>query len=494
MKIRACAAAVVVLASCRAYIGRFGPETAPPPGERADVAFDRRVDSAYRSATLVPVVAGDADLTAFFGADRDACLRAPIALRFAWTSDVQLRQHSVKLFSSRTSRTLDDVIPSFERDAMQELLGWSVHLAHIKALNRYARDLGNASGEAPLSFLIHTGDAVDSGSIEEMYRFVRVTNQSILPWVNVAGNHDTSIFGNYEKNLTYASDAFVDFYPVGRRGFLAMHENERRFSGFGPGLMPVPTGGHVPSQSGMVTLGETANLQTMPPSDCHGFDLPAHDRRDCWRYPGYYAFDVPRAPRVRVIVLDTTKHDEWGADGEFDAAQASWLKEQLVAVRGGTALVFAHHRPMKSVLDAIAAAEHPRVFYFSGHTHESGVYVHAAGRGRVVELNGGSILEYPQLARIVELRETESGRTCVLARAIWPSSFEVVRSFDWARYAENRSRCDVEPIPQMTLERASACGHLGAMADWVHNRNHLLGKPQQPDDAWRATNAVVAQP
>jgi hypothetical protein len=490
---RALAVILVVLASCRAFVGRYGAEP-PRAGGDPVAAIDREVKEAYAKATLSPVVAPDAELSPFFGADRAACLSAPVVLRFAWTSDVQIRQHGVKLFSSRTSRTLDDVIPSFERDPLQETLGWAVYLAHIKSIDLYARALAEKGDPTPVSFLIHTGDAIDSGTIEELYRFVRVTNQSILPWLNVAGNHDTSIFGNYQKNLTYTSDAFVDFYPAGRRGFLAMHAPDRRLTGFGPELMPVPTGGHVPSESGKASLGGGKNPQTVPQTDCHGFDLAGPSGRPCWEYPGYYALDVPAAARVRVIVLDTTKHADWGAEGELSREQATWLREQLAAASGGTALLFAHHRPLPAVLDAVAASGHPRVFFFSGHTHEAGVYEHRAGRTRVVELNGASILEYPQLSRIVELRQPAAGPPCVVTRAIWPSSFDAVRAFDWRRLSAKREACLAEPIPSMTLERASACGHLGAMADWVHNDRKWFEKPQRPEATWRATNAIVTLP
>jgi Calcineurin-like phosphoesterase len=491
---RALVAAVILLTSCRAFIGRFGPEPPRDAGDGADVAFDKQVDAMGASGAPAPAVAPDAELSAFFGADRSACLAAPVVLRFAWTSDVQLRQHSVKLFSSRTSRTLDDVIPSFERDALQESLGWAVYLAHIEAVNQYAREVAKAGDAAPVSFLIHTGDAIDSGSIEEMYRFVRVTNRSILPWLNVAGNHDTSVFGNYQKNLTYASDAFVDFYPVGRQGFLAMHAPDRKLTGFGPGLMPVPIGGHSPSQLGKVALAWETNPQTMPPTACHGFDLAGPAGKRCWEYPGYYALDVPGPSRVRVIVLDTTKRKEWGADGEFDGDQARWLTDQLAAARDRTALVFGHHRPMRGVLDAIAASGHSRVFFFSGHTHEAGVFVHEAGPTRVPELNGASILEYPQLSRIVELRQSAERPPCVVTRALWPSSFDAVRSFEWAKLSAKRDACATDPIAQQKLDRASACGHLGAMADWVHNQSSLFEKPQRPETAWRATNAIVSLP
>jgi calcineurin-like phosphoesterase family protein len=493
MQKRALVVMVAVLTSCRAFIGRYGPEPARAAADPV-AAIDREVKEAYDKATLTPVVAADAELNAFFDADRTVCLAAPIVLRFAWTSDVQLRQHSVKLFSSRTSRTLDDVIPSFERDPLQETLGWAVYLANVKAVDLYARGLAAAGDPTPVSFLIHTGDAIDSGTIEELYRFVRVTNQSVLPWLNVPGNHDTSIFGNYQKNLTYTSDAFVDFYPVGRRGFLAMHAPERRLTGFGPELMPVPIGGHPPSESGKALLGGGKNPQTIPQTDCHGFDLAGPPKKPCWDYPGYYALDVPGAARVRVIALDTTRHVDWGAEGELSAEQAAWLKEQLAAASGSTALLFSHHQPLPAVLDAIAASGHSRVFYFSGHTHQAGVYLHQAGRTRVVELNGASILEYPQVSRIVELRQPAAGPPCVVSRAIWPSSFDAVRAFDWGQLSAKWTACAAEPLPSMTLERASACGHLGAMADWVHNDERWFEKPQRPEATWRATNAIVTLP
>lgn len=478
-------------AGCHAFVGRYG--STPPTGRDADQAFEREVDLLLGRASMPLVLAGDDALVQAFGASRE-CLLAPIVLRFVVVSDLQIRQHAVKLFSDRVSRSADSIVSSFEYDELQEELGWSVYVAYVESINRYQA----ASPKPAVSFLIHVGDAIDSGSIEEMYRFVSVSDRLEIPWLNVIGNHDVSVFGNYEKRLTYSLDSFVDFYPVGRRGFLGMHRDQRYLSGFGPALLPVPVGGHPPSTGGFVFVGGH-RVQTIPATACHGFDLGADEsaaRRECWDYPGYYFFDPPGpAARVRIVVLDTTKHSGWGAGSEFDDTQARWFTQTLETAPGPTVLVFGHHRPSRRVLQAIQSAPHRRVFYFSGDTHRSGLGRHEVGEGSVLELNVGSILEYPQLGRLVELHEQAQGGVCVVARGAWPASFRNVRGFDWTDALQSEwDTCRAEDQTKMSLERASWCSHLGAMRDSHISRRRLIGAPQDPEAAWRSTNVILAHP
>jgi hypothetical protein len=119
---------------------------------------------------------------------RKECLSRPLQLRFAWYSDVQLRQRDVKLFSRTASQALDRVQNSFEGDPVQEEYGWAVYLSHLLALNNYQRSLHDsnatqAAKEPLLQFYIHTGDAIDAGTIEELYRFVYLSNQLDFPWL-----------------------------------------------------------------------------------------------------------------------------------------------------------------------------------------------------------------------------------------------------------------------------------------------------------------------
>ena len=279
-----------LLIGCYSFIGRYGSPFYEGPDTHY---FERLVDRSFRPESLgpdfTPNLAPDEALQVK-GAGPEflpQCLSAPLLLRFAWLSDVQLRQREVKLFSDRASLTLDKVIPSFERNPVQEDYDWAVYTSYIAAINQlHLKDL-------PLDFMIHTGDAIDAGSIEELYRFIYITNKLQIPWMNLIGNHDISIFGNYQERLGYTRQAGVSFYPVGNQAnFLLMHARERMISGFGPHLLPVPgEGGHSPSMDGNVKIRSTC---------LHGFDLYLNrdpldqcpEGQEIQNLPGYYAFDI----------------------------------------------------------------------------------------------------------------------------------------------------------------------------------------------------------
>ena len=65
----------------------------------------------------------------------EACRARPLQARFAWVSDVQMRQREVKLYGKRLSRALDRVINSFQRDPEQEEYDWAVYLSTIAAID-----------------------------------------------------------------------------------------------------------------------------------------------------------------------------------------------------------------------------------------------------------------------------------------------------------------------------------------------------------------------
>lgn len=113
--------------------------------------------------------------------------------------------------------------------------------------------------------LVPGGDAIDAGSTEELYKFIYITNKLQIPWLNLIGNNDISIFGNCKERLGYTRQAGVSFYPVGSQSnFLLMHARERMISGFGPLLLPVPAEmGHSASEDGNAEIRSIC---------LHGFD------------------------------------------------------------------------------------------------------------------------------------------------------------------------------------------------------------------------------
>lgn len=511
--------------SCNAFVGRYGPAFYEGTENRY---FEKTVDAAVESAV------DDAGFRVLLGpdeqilrsADGPECLGYPLVFRFAWLSDVQIRQREVKLFDDGTSRTLDHVIPSFEHHPVQDEFSWAAFLVQIVALNAAVKE-GLSDPASMPQFLVHTGDAIDSGSIQEAFQFQHIADLSRIPWFNVLGNHDTAIFGNYEKRLTYTLDPGVEFYPVGRRGFLGMHRPAEG-SAFGSGLLPVSTvADDSASLAGTYRQadGHLATGLLVPPSDCHGFDLlaePASVARDascpapaamgptryggsnvasgCAGAPGRYAFSMERkGQRFRIVVLDTTKKTGWGADAELNGCDQRWVRGVLEEATEPTILLFGHHRPSRELDQAvIASGKADRVIYFSGHTH-SHAFAPATPARPYPELNSGSIIEYPQLGRMVEIRAA-GGRVCAITRAMWASyqgeKPDDLRTDPGRRPAlERYVRESCEPNPaaaRVPLSAAVRCSQYGAMLDFLAGRKRLVGRPQPFEEWWRAANVAVA--
>jgi predicted phosphodiesterase len=448
-------------------------------------------------------LASDSDLRVegFDPKDKDIALKAPLLLRFAWFSDVQFRQHELKLGSKIFSRSLDKVIASSQRNPAQEDFHWAVYLSQIEATNRLHRI-------EPIDFMIHTGDSIDTGSIEELYHFIYISDRLEIPWLNLIGNHDVSIFGNYVARLGYGRDPGVIFYPVGNLAdFAWMHRDKRDISGFGRHFLPVPaTSAHTPSVN-------THKDKKLPPTFHHGFDLesdkacsdspsPIPNYEEC----GYYAADLCFPNRnynfpVRLIALNSAKEDWWGADGWIDPDQRRWLKGKLRREGGAINLLFVHHRPEEFDAETQGLLTDPTngaLVVFTGHTHKHHLQRHGGSNGGgYYELNTGSVLEFPQIGRLIELRGEPEGPVWLISRALWSSPMTVLErempSQESSGEALKECR-DNRDEKRKNLAEAVRCGHYGAYQDYIRNQKkkwRFWDRPQPFDEAWAAANVII---
>jgi 3',5'-cyclic AMP phosphodiesterase CpdA len=123
-----------------------------------------------------------------------------------------------------------------------------------------------------------------------------------------------------------------------------------------------------------------------------------------------YAFDVGDA--LRVIVLDLVRRGG-GSDGLVHAAQPSWLERQLGRAGDRWVLVVTHQPLTNSVGgDGVLSMldRYPRVVaVLSGHTHENKVEPRRGPGGGYWLVSTSSLVDYPQQARALRLRETPGG-------------------------------------------------------------------------------------
>lgn len=302
-------------------------------------------------------------------------------LRFVHVSDVQLRDFGVKYFDGKWKRKVVDLVATeVERLASVDQLDEVAALALIGGLRR--------APELQAAFVVHTGDAIDAGTVGEMVRFSWMMNQLDVPWFSAIGNHDVMLMGNYAHDCLTVKDMPADGVPLigDRPKFMKLH---------GPGSDWADAASlHLPTVAGNAVVPAGSRL--------HGFDLgdyvtKATPPRESPR--AHYSFPLYTSPPIRVVVLDTTKPDEVlrklgcvkvpeGHAGFLDETGKKWLAEQIesAAALGEYVLVTGHHplAPLGTMPSGESVAAYltaqPRVIgYLAGHTHTFSEHPHDRG-------------------------------------------------------------------------------------------------------------------
>jgi 3',5'-cyclic AMP phosphodiesterase CpdA len=335
-----------------------------------------------------------------------------VKLTFFHLSDIQLRDEQVRLYDKETSKLADYIIPSFEHGPIQEVFDGAIYYAIIQTINA---TVDHYRKEDPLrpQFMIHTGDAIDAGVVNELYEFLYITNELKLPWYNALGNHDVGTFGNIKQNLIYVNDPFVEFMTMHSKfNFINLHHSAFEFYPF-VNVSPTNT-------EWDFTTRQTDVLY----SKYNGFDKLKYKANEiavegfvCHKCPGYYSIEVKpkdelkKEPAIQVIVLDTGFL--FGAQGIIDDDQLKWLKTELEKSRNKLILVFGHHN-INSItngleLNALFASYRSVAAYFCGHTHKHKISYHPGEGGTFGywEVITGAIFAYPQQGSLVRVRSEQ---------------------------------------------------------------------------------------
>jgi hypothetical protein len=309
-----------------------------------------------------------------------------------------------------------------------------------RVLNAAVRTINAVHAKSPLSFVLATGDVVDSALGNEMSWFLHTMTGHVpsvmfdsgdtknpiapqlpftpegldVPWLYATGNHDVLIMGISPIDDGVAETAVGGYSNSGYTDWTQ------------PGGVVVQ--GDEPADAARAPLKRPALIaKVAADGDGHGVEAGSNqvDGRSC------YVHDVT-GTNLRFVVHDTAA-EGGGADGVIRKSVVSaFLKPALDAARAaGKWVVLCSHHPIASLGDGAGAgseteadtmkpadylallATYPNiVLSVTGHTHVNLVGWISTGAGATDgfwEFQTSSLVEFPQQMRLVEIRDEDNG-------------------------------------------------------------------------------------
>ncbi|MGW5254057.1 TIGR03767 family metallophosphoesterase [Streptomyces sp. NPDC004012] len=257
-----------------------------------------------------------------------------------------------------------------------------------------------------------------------------------LPWYSTVGNHDSILVGCFGHG-----DSYLTQFATGDRKLLSVTAAEARK------LQQSINDGSDPKGLGLRDLlkSHTRAMRRVTPDERRALFTPAEYVKahldPAYTGPGpvghgytqanvaestqYYSFRV--SDHVVAISLDTTD-PQGNFSGSIGAAQMAWLERTLNAHKGEYAIVFSHYtstsmptphpdpaRPGEKrysgdELLALLGRHRNVVAWVNGHVHRNRITPHTGSGGHSFwEISTASHVDYPQLARIIELVDNKDG-------------------------------------------------------------------------------------
>ncbi|WP_132992946.1 TIGR03767 family metallophosphoesterase [Gordonia zhaorongruii] len=260
------------------------------------------------------------------------------------------------------------------------------------------------------------------------------------PWYSVFGNHDDQFLGtvpNHILDWMYLSDVKFDLPGTDPTAQAIGRALSTDPSSIGPLLTKLKTTGP--------TIPTTADGRRRPyaareyvrrhfdPSITgpgpvgHGFADPDG--------PTWYRFQI--APGVLGIAMNTT--NSLGiADGSISERQVDWIERQIASHRDELVIVFSHHTSKSMGVRtpnpetpgerqytgghlASRLKRHTNVIaWVNGHTHRNEMIPHrgSSPKHSFWEINTASHIDFPQLARIIEVTDNRDGTLSIFTPLI----------------------------------------------------------------------------
>ncbi|MBT2401968.1 TIGR03767 family metallophosphoesterase, partial [Streptomyces sp. ISL-100] len=245
-----------------------------------------------------------------------------------------------------------------------------------------------------------------------------------VPWYSTVGNHDDLPSGCFANAAAANGSGFLAEFAVGGRKLLSLPAADAS------ALEAVLRKGNDPSGSYFTDLlrRETRRMRSITPDPArapftpreyveahldpeyagagpagHGYTRENADTGDL-----HYSFRI--SDDVLGISLDTTDRGGHFA-GSIGKAQLDWLKRTLLAHRDDHVIVFSHHNSWTfddgggDKLITLLKQHRNVIAWINGHSHRNEILAH----GTFWEISTASHVEFPQLARIIELTDNHDG-------------------------------------------------------------------------------------
>ncbi|MBN1634918.1 MAG: metallophosphoesterase [Deltaproteobacteria bacterium] len=301
---------------------------------------------------------------------------------------------------------LDNLIQSISRD--QDTYSARIWNATISSINQQHL-------LTPMDFVISTGDHTDTGIEKELSWYIELADgyksdtfqiavdegciEDVdpegfnLPWYAVLGNHDIEYEGTANNEIVV--NALVPLFGAETEDLCDQDEAIEKYK-----------------------------TSTSDPW-WHGFEHQPPQAYYQWQ--GYYSFDTNAY--VHCIVLNTANYNIEGSPpretfslGILDQNQYDWMVADIEANSDKLCLVFSHHSPVTSFLDAqsdIPAEQFMRTLcsydnvigHITGHSHINRIdpVMFDDIPGGYWDINTCAIIEWPQEWRNITLRDNGDG-------------------------------------------------------------------------------------
>jgi metallophosphoesterase (TIGR03767 family) len=258
-----------------------------------------------------------------------------------------------------------------------------------------------------------------------------------LPWYSTVGNHDALPLGCYGHG-----DSWLAEYAVGGKKLMTLSASEAQK------LRDTIRGGKDPKGTAFRDLlkAHARSMRSVTPDERRAPFTPAdyikahldpahrglgpvghgYSTANLDAGTQYYTFRI--SDDVIGISIDTT--DPGGHyNGSIGTAQLKWLDQQLRDNKDSHAVVFSHHTSQSMANTAVVDPAHPNerrhngdelvallgshanvLAWVNGHIHRNLVIPHKGSAGRSFwEISTASHVDYPQLARIIEITDNKDG-------------------------------------------------------------------------------------